>query len=915
MTQAEFDPATQLRRERLWQRSALAAAVLVGIWALAGLGATLSGAPWAEPPAVGLALLAGTAGILCLLPDRDRGPVRRWLGMAAAILLILLGVAAFFGASPLPGLPAVWPRFTGFCFLVLGLSLAGKSRFPATAVTGDMMVAFVGYALVLDYLFQTPAVHPATGVTGPMRLTTAAAVFILAGAWMCAWPNRRPVSFFLEASSAGAVLRRLLPVTLLYPILLVVLTAARSGGHSVAARIAEAVVIYGTVVFGVVLLWVLAHQLDRRDAMHRAATADLRAGERRYRQLFDNNPQPMWVFAAGSLRFLDVNESALQAFGYSREEFLRFTVLDVRPAADHARVKAEVATGEPAKGLLWRYYTRSGALLEAEVFSHPVDWGGTAAFMSFLHDVTAGRRAEQRMREQDEQIRTLLESTSEGIYTMDRDGNCLWCNPAAVSLLGLQAAAELEGRNVHDLCHHSHRDGSPYPAAECVIRDAIHQGRSLRLDEETFWRADGTPFPGDAHVNPLRRDGAVIGGVVTISDASERQSLRAQFQQAQKMEAVGRLAAGVAHDFNNLLTVINGYAELLLARPEIYSRHAPTETKLAGILKAGERAAALTRQLLAFSRQQVLEPRLLDLNQLLKETDPLLRRVIGEDLELTTACEPDLGTVKADPGQLSQILMNLVVNARDAMPSGGRLTIETANVILDQTYCATHPEVTPGAYVMLAVTDTGTGMDAATLNRLFEPFFTTKPVGRGTGLGLATVHGIVKENGGSIAAYSELGHGTAMKVYLPRHGAPADAAGVATEVAARGSETILLVEDEDAVRRVVSEILTTQGYQVVAASRPTQAVELARRQRPDLVITDVVMPEMDGRALVTQLTTLHPGLAVLFASGYPDRAIAQHRELDPGVAFIQKPFTSAVLAAKVRRVLDDAPAAFGAHAR
>ncbi|HET9784238.1 MAG TPA: PAS domain S-box protein, partial [Terriglobales bacterium] len=481
MSHAEPETAVQFQREILWRRCAQAAAALVGVWALVGMGALLGGSPWGEPPAVGLALLAGTAGILCLLPDGDRGPVRRWLGFGAAILLMLLGLAAFLGASPLPGLPAVWPRFAGFCFLVLGLSLAGKSRFPATAVTGDMMVAFVGYALVLDYLFQTPAVHPAHGVTGPMRLTTAAAVFVLAGAWMCAWPSRRPVSFFLEATSAGIVLRRLLPVTLLYPVLLVVLTAARSGGHPLAARIAEAVVIYGTVLFGIVLLWMLANQLDRRDAMHRTATADLRTGARRYRELFENNPQPMWVFAAGSLRFLDVNESALQAFGYTREEFLRLTVLDVRPAADHARVKAEVASGVPAKGLLWRYHTRAGALLEAEVFSHPVDWGGTAAFMSFLHDVTARRRAEERVREQEEQIRTLLESTSEGIYTMDRNGTCIWCNPAAVSMLGLATAAELEGKNVHDLCHHSHRDGSPYAAAECALRRAIHEGTSLRL--------------------------------------------------------------------------------------------------------------------------------------------------------------------------------------------------------------------------------------------------------------------------------------------------------------------------------------------------------------------------------------------------------------------------------------------------
>jgi len=906
MSHAEFDPAEQLQREKQWQRCARGAAALVGVWALLRVGGSVSGAAWREPPTVGVALLAGALGVLFLAPGARR---RAGLGYLAAAVLVALGLAAFFGAAPLPGWHQAWPRFAAFCFLVLGLSLAGKARFPATATGGDLLVAFVGYALTLDYLFGTPAVHSSPGVVGPMRLSTAVAVLILAGAWMCAWPRRRPVSFFLEATSAGAVLRRLLPVTLLYPLLLVVLTAARSSGHALAARITESVVLYGTVVFGIVLFWMLAHELDRRDAMHRAADAELRAGERRYRQLFENNPQPMWVFAAGSLRFLHVNESALRAFGYSREEFLAMTVLHVRPVEDHERVKAEIHTGVPAKGLLWRYHTRDGQLLEAEVFSHPVDWGGTAAFLSFLHDVTARRRAEQRIHEQEEQIRTLLDATSEGIFTLDRQGNCLWCNPAAATMLGLGSAAELEGRTVHELCHHSRRDGTPYPAAECELQAAVRQGQSLRLDEETFWRADGGSFPGDVHVNPLRRGGDIVGAVVAISDASERQSLRAQFQQAQKMEAVGRLAAGVAHDFNNLLTVINGYSELLLARPEVFGRHAPTEAKLAGILKAGERAAALTRQLLAFSRQQVLEPRLLDLNQLLKEMDPLLRRVLGEDLDLTTACDPALGTVRADPGQLGQILMNLAVNARDAMPSGGRLTIETANVTLDDGYCAAHPEVRPGAYVMLAVTDTGTGMDATTLARLFEPFFTTKPVGRGTGLGLATVYGIVKESGGSIAAYSELGHGTAMKVYLPRQGAPADALEIRPAAPAHGRETILLVEDEDAVRQVVSEILATHGYHVVAASRPSQAIELARQQRPDLVITDVVMPEMDGRALVAELSTLHSGLTVLFASGYPDQAVTQHRELDPGVAFIQKPFTPTALAAKVRSVLDERPAA------
>ncbi|MGH9392817.1 MAG: PAS domain S-box protein, partial [Terriglobales bacterium] len=634
----------------------------------------------------------------------------------------------------------------------------------------------------------------------------------------------------------------------------------------------------------------------------------------RYRLLFEENPQPMWIFELASLRFLAVNDSAVSRFGYSREQFLRMRALDVRPERDAAALIAELNSGHPAKGRIWRYRTQAGHELLAEVFAHRIEWEGGPAFLSFLHDVTDRIEAERQLRESEEQIRTLLESTNEGIFAIDLAGSCVWSNPAMARLLGAASAQALLGQDMHRLMHHTRADGAGYPAEECAIMLATRAGQALAAEDELFWRADGSHFPADYQSAPLRRDGRFAGAVVTFTDVSERQSLRAQFQQAQKMEAVGRLAAGIAHDFNNLLTVVNGYCDLLLAHPD----DAAASTKIATIRKAGERAAALTRQLLAFSRQQVLEPKVLDLNAVISEMDPLVRRVMGEDLALVTVPGPELGMVRADPGQVSQVLMNLVVNARDAMPSGGRITIETANVVLDQHYAEQHPEVTPGDYVMLAVTDTGTGMDAATQRHLFEPFFTTKPTGKGTGLGLATVFGIVKQSGGSIGVYSELGHGTAMKIYLPRL-ARADAdvePAPAAARAGRGRESVLIVEDEDAVRELVAEVLCAEGYHVLAAEHPHQALEMAAAHSAplDLLISDVIMPDQDGPALLRQLRHSRPRLEVLFISGYPDQAIAHHRELEPGLAFLQKPFTPEALTRRVRDVLDGAHAARAATA-
>jgi signal transduction histidine kinase/ActR/RegA family two-component response regulator len=378
-----------------------------------------------------------------------------------------------------------------------------------------------------------------------------------------------------------------------------------------------------------------------------------------------------------------------------------------------------------------------------------------------------------------------------------------------------------------------------------------------------------------------------------------------QLRQAQKMEAVGRLAGGVAHDFNNLLTVIGGYSDLALRK---VTEESPVRRHLIGIKNAGDRAADLTRQLLAFSRKQVLQPRVLGLNSVVADVDKMLRRLIGEDIDFLTALDDSLGQVMADPGQVEQILMNLVVNARDAMPNGGKLTIQTANVSLDEEYARTHNAAQPGSYIMLAVSDTGCGIDAQTRERIFEPFFTTKEVGKGTGLGLSTVYGIVKQSGGNIWVYSEVGHGTTFKVYFPRIEQQAEVvAQRATPMdLINGTETVLLVEDEDVVRKMVLEILQLRGYDVLEARHGKEALALAAGcgKSIHMMVTDVVMPQMNGPELAGHLEQSFPDLKVLYMSGYTDEAIVHHGVLDEGVAFLEKPFTPDALARKVREVLN-----------
>jgi len=507
----------------------------------------------------------------------------------------------------------------------------------------------------------------------------------------------------------------------------------------------------------------------------------------------------------------------------------------------------------------------------------------------------------------EERYRDYFENAKDAIYVHDLTGRYIMVNKAGEELIGYSRAEILQMR-ISDVVP---RNGLDHIHARLKEKLADH---SLTIYEVEAIRKDGSRVPIEVSSRLIYENGVPVAVQGSARDITERkrseEALRAsqlQLQQSQKLEAIGQLAGGVAHDFNNMLTAIIGYTDLSLRRVGLEN---PIRRNLEETKKAAERAASLVRQLLAFSRKQILEPKVLDLNDVVKDMHKMLTRLIGENIKLATRLETDLGSVKADPCQVEQIIVNLVVNARDAMPRGGRVTIETANVALDDQFAVKkHVSVKPGEYVMLAVSDTGSGMDQETQARIFEPFFTTKEVGKGTGLGLSTVYGIVKQSGGNIWVYSEEGLGTVFKVYLPRID-DATASTIARQSqetsAPRGTETILLVEDEDVVRGLTRKILMQAGYNVLDAKGGDEAIRLCHAHAGpiDLLLTDVVMPEVSGKEVADRLLELRPSIRVLYMSGYTDEAIVQHGVLDANVKFIQKPFTWVGLTRKVREVLN-----------
>jgi PAS domain S-box-containing protein len=628
----------------------------------------------------------------------------------------------------------------------------------------------------------------------------------------------------------------------------------------------------------------------------------------RLRNVIDNVPGVVWessLTSAGGRSVDFVSDYIETLLGYSVEEWTSTPNFGRKIIHDEDRERVEqdlsnlIANGEAAISLEFRWIAKDGSVKWVQTKAAAVkdDAGSVVGFRGVTIDITDRKTAEFAVRESEERYRLLFANNPIPMWVYDLETLAfLEVNNAAVTHYGYSRSEFLSMR-ITDI-----RDPNQAETLEQNI--ASIDGPISAPKVWKHKKSDGVEISVEITAHSLDFNGR-RSRLVLAHDVSDRQMLEQQLRHSQKMEAIGVLAGGIAHDFNNLLTVINGYADLMmLTAPE---REGQFWSNLQDIREAGERAAGLTRQLLAFSRKQVLAPKVLDLNAVVADLEKMLRRIIGENIDFRTIGDEDLLHISADPGQIEQIVMNLVVNAKDAMPSGGKLTIESHNVELTETYAQSHISVSPGKYVMLAISDTGIGMTEETQRRIFEPFFSTKEVGHGTGLGLSMVYGIVKQSGGNIWVYSEPGQGTTFKIYLPvvtsELSAPVE---VVERPNLNGNETVLLVEDEDMVRKLTKNVLELFGYRVLEAAGGKEALEICNgaQCQIDLLLTDVVMPGMSGRELAVKIAECCPKVRILYMSGYTDNAIVHQGIIDEGAHFVQKPFQTDVLLRKVREVLD-----------
>ena len=630
----------------------------------------------------------------------------------------------------------------------------------------------------------------------------------------------------------------------------------------------------------------------------------LRKSEKRYRNLIDNSPVGIVILRDKKIAY--ANPTLAKMLGYTPDELIGkpiapFIHPDYQEMAKLRLGKLMQADDAVVNAQEEKMVRKDGSVIDTLILGQTTLYQGERAIQGYIYDITEQNQMRKTLEESETRYQRLIEFLPQSVV-VHIDGKIKYANPAALALVGAESLEEVLDTSLLEFVHPDDRER----IAE-RLRKLQTEKKPTPLTETRIIRLDGNIIYGETSGHPIVYQGQ-DAALSIITDITERKKLSEQLRQSQKMEAIGRLAGGVAHDFNNLLTAMMGYTSLLEQSlpPDSSAMHDLNEIK-----KATNRAADLVRQLLAFSRQQIVQPRLWNLNDSVNNVNKMLQRLIGEDIELLTFLPETLGQVKIDPGHVEQIIMNLAINARDAMPGGGQLIIETANVYLDEEYSLHHPEVTPGEYVLLAISDTGSGIPPDVMEHIFEPFFTTKEVGKGTGLGLATVHGIVKQNNGHIWVYSEPSQGTIFKIYFPRVHTPdepdlSEQSAPVTLPSLRGTETILLVEDEVAVRKLTEKLLVELGYTVLVAADGNEALDQLSRttKKIDLLLTDVVTPgRINGRMLSDAIQKISPETHVLYMSGYTDNVIVHHHILDPGLAFIQKPFSPFELARAVRLAL------------
>jgi len=797
---------------------------------------------------------------------------------ATAVALSLLGLAA-----SLMGAKRALRARQGLCLLASGIAL----------------LAFAGY------LHDAPSLY-AVGAYSGIAIQTVLAIFIAAFGFLAADPGHGITAIFTSDTVGGVMVRRVLPWSIAILVGLGGLEHVGSRSGLYQREFGESLLLVTSIVLiAAVIVWQGAAlgRIDRDRLEATGAASHALEMVRELSRAVEQSPASVVITdPKGDIEY--VNPKFTEVTGFGADEVIgmnpRILKSGELPPEVYRELWETITAGREWHGEFHNRKKNGEGFWEHASISPIFDEGRRIThFVSVMEDITERRRAAETLAEKEHHFRSLIENAQDIITIIDTNGTIVFQSPAAEKLLG-RRPEEFVGKNAFAFIH-----PDDVAEAQAAIRHAVEGREAPKTWPFRLQHANGSWRTMEG-IGKLLPGGEIPQIVVNSRDVTETRARAEQLRQSQKMEAVGRLAGGIAHDFNNLLTVITGYVELaaLRLKPED-----PMRLELSEIDTAARRAADLTRQLLAFSRQQVLRPSVINLNTVVSDTDKMLRRVIGEDIELVTRLSEHLGAVKADTGQIVQVLLNLAVNARDAMPKGGTLTIETSGTELDESYSAFHFfDVSPGPYVRLDVSDTGSGMDAKTLSHIFEPFFTTKEVGKGTGLGLATVYGIVKQSGGHVTVYSEPGLGTTFKIYLPGVDDLSKSATQSSPHAREtgGTETILVVEDDEAVRKLTCRSLEAKGYTTLPAANAGEALLLCQEHPAEihLMITDVVMPHVSGRELAQRVTALRPRMKLLFMSGYTDDAILHHGVLDAGTPFLQKPFTPRSLVQKVRDVLD-----------